>query len=52
MMQTSGSERRIPVMKKWSEKKDDGKPVTNIVRLQLNIKRVAKTSVPTNIDAK
>jgi hypothetical protein len=40
-----------PVTKKVSEKKDAGSPVTNMLRLQLNMKSVAKRIVPVRSDA-
>jgi hypothetical protein len=50
--QTSGTESKIPVIKKWREKNELGSPVTNMLRLQLNMNKVAKISVPITIEAK
>jgi hypothetical protein len=51
-MQTKGTESKTPVTKKCTEKNEDSTPVTKEERLQLNIKRVAKTRVPKNIAAR
>ena len=45
-IQASGMDKNIPFMKWCREKKEEGRPVTNILRLLLNIKSVAKISVP------
>jgi hypothetical protein len=52
MTQTKGKVIIRPLTKKRSEKKEAGRPVTNMLKLQENMNRLAKRSVPARSDTR